>query len=260
MTDGSQARRKRVPLAGCVFCGGRPLSGEHGLPEWLRTLAGFDFPARVVVSRDDQVVHEKDAPAFSQKFRVPCVPCNTGWMHDLEEAVKADVSEMVWGRSRVLTSRTQRFLATWLVKTCCVLQYVDIEPGENIPRAHYEQLYERRTHPPDWCQVWLGRAQMPSAADRPHISEHRCERINIETGTAQERQQEWWFGTLRVGVLMLQVRGCATSDKTLVRPYLGNRVVQIWPVMQHAVRFPSSGTVTFQDMLPAALGQLSFRS
>jgi hypothetical protein len=229
------------------------------LPGWFRTLAGFDFPARVVVSRDDEVVHEKDAPAFSQKFRVPCEPCNTGWMHDLEEAVKTDVSEMVWGRPRLLTSRTQRFLATWLVKTACVLQYVDIEPGENVPRAHYAQLYERRAYPPDWCQVWLGRTKVPPVKEKPHISEWRCERLNVELSAPRGGKQEWWFGTLRVGVLMLQVRGCITSDKPLVRPYLGSRVVQIWPVTQHVVRFPPSGTVTFQEMLPAELGDLTFR-
>ncbi len=128
-------RRKRVPLAGCVFCGGRPLSGEHGLSAWFRTFAHLDGEGRVVVARDDQVVHEKKAPLFSQKFRVACVPCNTGWMHDLEEAVKHDVSNIIWGHPTLLVGRTQRLLATWLVKTCCVLEYADLARVSGISRS-----------------------------------------------------------------------------------------------------------------------------
>ena len=205
------------------------------------------------MARDDQVVHEKKAPLFSQKFRVACVPCNTGWMHDLEEAVKHDVSNMVWGHPTLLVGRTQRLLATWLVKTCCVLEYADLEPGGNIRRAHYEQLYELRTKPPDGCQVWLGYARVPTVKGEPHISGWGCSRIQIPATELGDAEQ-WWFGTLRVGPLVLQALGAPAGNPSLDRPHLRSRITQIWPVQRQMVRFPQGPRVTFEEMLPAAMG------
>jgi len=89
---------KRVPLPGCVFCGGRPLTAEHALGKWFRTTAGLAAPARVTNYRDDALTHEKYKPSFSEKLRVACLTCNTDWMNDLEEAVLPSVTEMVRGR------------------------------------------------------------------------------------------------------------------------------------------------------------------
>jgi hypothetical protein len=50
--------------------------------------------------RDDALTHEKYKPSFSEKLRVACLSRNTGWMHDLEEAVLTGVTEMVWGPAR----------------------------------------------------------------------------------------------------------------------------------------------------------------
>lgn len=237
-----------------MFCGGRPLSGEHGLSAWFRTLGGIDGQGRVVVARDDEIRNEKEAPLFSQKFRVACVPCNTGWMHDLEEAVKHDVSQMLRGNPTLLVGRTQRMLATWLVKTCCVLEYADLEPGGNIPRAHYDQLYERRTKPPDGCQVWLARAKVPIVNGEPHISGWGCGRIKISDPDLPGGPQEWWFGTLRVGSLILQALGTPGGNPRLDRPHLRDRITQIWPVQRQMVNFPPGAQVTFEEMLPAAMG------
>jgi hypothetical protein len=242
-----------VPLSGCIFCGSRPLSGEHGLSSWFRTLARLDYPGRIESIRDG-VVHEKQAPTFSQKFRVVCEPCNTNWMHDLEEGVKTELSEMVWGRKTLLLSRTHRLLATWLVKTCCVLEYSSLIPGENIPRAHYQQLYERKVRPPDWCQVWLAGANVPASQEEAQLAEWCCERIAIPANDITGDAQHWWFGTLRVGAVLLQVHGSRAGQPKLDRSHLANRIVQLWPITRHVISFPAGPAVTVQEMRPAAMG------
>jgi hypothetical protein len=66
---------KRVPLAGCIFCGGRPLTAEHALGKWFRTSAGLAAPARVTKYRDDAVIHEKFRPSFSER-KPASTPCS----------------------------------------------------------------------------------------------------------------------------------------------------------------------------------------
>jgi hypothetical protein len=222
---------KRVPLAGCIFCGGRPLTGEHVLPQWLRTFAGLDYPdGRIELKRDDEVTHEKSAPAFSQKLRVACKSCNTGWMHDLEEEVKTDLAKMVQGGQTLLTSQTARYIATWLVKTFCVFEYADLVTGENIPREHYDQLFERKTSPPDWCQAWIASTSVRPADREIHLVEKCCERINVRANAVTGEEQYWWFGTIRIGAVMLQVVGSRGDHPVhLDRKYLADQVVQLWP-------------------------------
>jgi hypothetical protein len=249
---------KRVPLPGCIFCGGRPLTGEHALPRWLRTLAGLDYPdGRIELKRDDQVTHERIAPAFSHKLRVACEACNTGWMHDLEEAVKTDLAAMVHGKPTILTSQTARYIATWLVKTFCVFEYADLVTGENIPREHYDQIFERKTRPPDWCQAWIASASVPRTDQGPHLVEKCCERINVRANAVTGEEQYWWFGTIRIGAVMLQVVG-SRGDRPvhLDRKYLGDRVVQLWPQERLLVRFPPGRPVSFDEMRPSAMGPM----
>ena len=56
-------------------------------------------------------------------------------MHDLEEAVLPSVAEMVRGRPVMLLTAAQRLVATWFVKTCCVCEYIDVEPGRHSAGA-----------------------------------------------------------------------------------------------------------------------------
>src|ERR1022692_18328 len=58
---------KRVPLTGCIFCGGRPLTAEHALGKWFRTSAGLAAPARVTKYRDDALTHEKYKPSIQRE-------------------------------------------------------------------------------------------------------------------------------------------------------------------------------------------------
>jgi len=250
---------KRVPLAGCIFCGGRPLTAEHGLPEWLRTFAGLDYPdGRIELKRDDEVTHQKSAPAFSQKFRVVCEDCNTGWMHHLEEAVKTDLAAMVHGKPTTLTSQTARYLTTWLVKIFCVLEYADLVTGENIPREHYDQLFERKVRPPDWCQAWIASAPVPRTHEETHVVEKCCERINVHANAVTGGEQYWWFGTIRIGAAMLQVVGSRGDHPLhLNRKYLGNRVAQLWPKERLLVSFPPGRPVSFDEMRPREMGPMT---
>ncbi len=262
-TSGAELRQKpkRVPLAGCIFCGAKPLTEEHVLPQWLRTFAGLDYPdSRIERKRDDEVTHENLAPAFTQRFRVVCKSCNTGWMHQLEDAVMADLSLMVHGTPATLTTQTARYIATWLVKTMCVFEYADLVTGENIPGAHYDQLFERKTRPPDWCQVWLASANVPRIGQEIHLVEKNCERINLTGNSVLGEAQDWWFGTLRIGAVLLQVLGSRGEHPVLMdrQQFLGTRAAQIWPRQprQLLVNFPPGRPVSFEEMRPIHIEQM----
>jgi hypothetical protein len=162
--------------------------------------------------------------------------------------VLPSLSEMVWGRPRMLGTATQRLLATWFVKTCCVCEYVDIEPGRHIPRVHYEQLRARRTSPPDWCQVWLGTARLPPVDFGLRLTQWRCEAVTLP-GTDTTREMGW-IGTLRIGPIVLQAFGCATGATRMSRADLRGGLIRIWPATQHAVSFPRLPQVTVEQILP----------
>lgn len=261
VTSGTEryGKPKRTQLDGCIFCNGRPLSKEHVLPQWLRTFAGLDYPdARIERKRDGEVTHEKRAPAFTQAFRVVCRSCKEGWMHDLEEAVKTDLTSMVHGRATVFTSQAARYIATWLVKTFCVFEYADLVTGENIPREHYDQLLDRKARPPDWCQVWMARATVPRTDEETHLVEKNCERLKVGKNDVTGEEQYWWFGTIRIGAVMLQVVG-SRGDKPVIldREYLRDKVVQLWPKERLLVRYPPGRPVSFDEMQPKQIRQMT---
>jgi hypothetical protein len=250
-------KRKRVPLAGCIFCGGRPLTGEHALPHWLSTFAGLDYAeGRIELKRDEEVTHEKCAPAFSQKLRVACEGCNTGWMHRLEEAVKTDLAAIVHGKPTIVTSQTARYIATWLVKTFCVLEYADLVTGKNIPREHYDQIFKRKTRPPDWCQAWIASASVSRTGQESHLVEKCCERIYVQANVTGH-EEYWWFGTIRINAVILQVVGSRGARRVhLDRKYLADRVARLWPQDRLLVRFPPGRPVRFDEMRPREMGPI----
>ncbi len=243
---------KRTPLAGCIFCGNRPLTAEHVLAKWFTTSAGLGAPSRTRLFRDHELVHSGEQPSFSKKLRVVCKPCNEGWMKSLEDAVLPSLSEMVWGRSALLLTATQRLLATWFVKTCCVAEHLDITPGGHIPRVHYEQLYARQTLPPDWSQIWLGTSQVPKIGFGLQLTKWWCDRSAFKTGRSLGGIELGWTSTMRIGPVVLQASGCPTGELDLPRPEARGGLVQIWPVRRHVVSFPRAPYITMEQIKPPA--------
>ena len=85
-----------------------------------------------------------------------------------------------------------------------------------------------------------------------------CERINVHANAVTGEEQYWWFGTIRIGAVMLQVVG-SRGDRPvhLDRKYLGDRVVQLWPKERLLMRFPPGRLVSFEEMRPGEMGSMT---
>jgi hypothetical protein len=121
----------------CLFCGGRPGSGEHAFPFWLNGVfdqldwsqAG-DQAAPMGWSRGaqdfrtgDSIEHDWRANEVASLInRKLCHACNTGWMADLEGVTAPLLTPMILGRAHTLTQSEQITVATWAAKTVMVLE------------------------------------------------------------------------------------------------------------------------------------------
>ena len=86
-----------VTVPNCIFCdqpfgSGRRRSQEHAAPQWCAELLPDLGPAlhghiRVTAEgRQDKDLGERNP--FTTVCSDVCEPCNTGWMHELEESAK----------------------------------------------------------------------------------------------------------------------------------------------------------------------------
>ena len=78
----------------CVFCRrpGQKMSKEHLWPEWVLNLLPGGFANRNVTYKMDDShlgrIREIQLPLFQLTVKDVCEDCNTGWMHQLEDATR----------------------------------------------------------------------------------------------------------------------------------------------------------------------------
>jgi len=105
----------------CVFCGQLKASKEHVYPKWLRSLqAPYDGVISVVETPQGNQVRPTQVP-FGITVNTVCRDCNTGWMHDLEEATRPLLTRMIRGQLCELTLTDQHLLAQWVYKTVLMI-------------------------------------------------------------------------------------------------------------------------------------------
>lgn len=114
---------------GCEWCGRRPLTREHLIPRWLRDLLHarwgdeFGLDISIEVSNEHGVTGGRShaAPLPEMVVKAVCTNCNSGWMAELESAVRPVLSRMVTGESVHLDERAQADLARWAAKTAILV-------------------------------------------------------------------------------------------------------------------------------------------
>lgn len=142
----------------CVFCRSTgKLTDEHAWPGWI---ARELLPAGRVASRrwgKAGAFVGFDSTNHDVTVKRVCETCNTGWMADLEAAVKPILLPWIRGRPARLAYEQQELIATWAVKTAMMLQYTPVYTGGVvIPASQYAELYRRKTTPPDRLEVFIG--------------------------------------------------------------------------------------------------------
>lgn len=153
----------------CIYCGEPGASKEHVWPQWVRRHAAttmkispenfqtYGFTEESVKTPPVHSSRKKGHSRLSLTIQRPCEECNTGWMHDLEDAAIPIVKPMIEGKKTRLSERDVRIVRAWATKTALHFLYDGEEQWRRpIPPHLATNLYDGRidyTPVPD-AQVW----------------------------------------------------------------------------------------------------------
>lgn len=178
-----------VDLAGCAWCGGRPLTREHLVPQWLTQVLGETFPLddgyRFAYTHATEAgegpLRSFDQSAPTVVVRAVCEPCNGGWMSQLEEQAIPVVGPMVRGESFRLDMESQLTLTRWASKVVALLDHYEadsvglgpaeldeIRSGGHAPGSFHIRLGYRSEDHPAPLDLFISShyASLHTAADR----------------------------------------------------------------------------------------------
>ncbi len=133
----------------CPFCGAtNNITDEHIWPAWL-SRALREMGASFI---DRESGHPRRTTSLDLVAPV-CGDCNNNWMSVLENDVKHVLVPMVRAERSELSSPDQRLLATWALKTTCLLDFVQ-RARSVVPRGFAHELAIVRRPPPS-AAVWV---------------------------------------------------------------------------------------------------------
>jgi hypothetical protein len=231
------------PRGACVFCGAQnQISAEHALPKWIeQVLPGSgDFTTSV------GDLWSKTSPSIDQKIKRVCVPCNTGWMHDLEVACKPILTPAIRleGAPYVLSEVEQRSVALWVAKTALMVEFV--HGGDpHVPPRHYRHVYDNRT-PPLGCIVWLA-----AYGATNHLFQVTPKKLYMRDRWGNST--DGYLVTFSVGHLACQFAYFGGSGE--MEPLGESRLLnRIWPV-RGPQSWPPAGVVLPDDALSELAGR-----
>lgn len=146
----------------CLFCGQQGSSREHIIAKWIgRSLKPDPIPGTVIRFRHafanpeaGIALREKSAAGPAYYTRAFCRECNTGWMADLEGAVKPLLAPMLSGQRRLVSREASRLLAFWVTKTILAFQSVESDVTKFARPDDFTRLFEERAAPRN-SQIWL---------------------------------------------------------------------------------------------------------
>lgn len=142
----------------CIFCNASPTTKEHVFPKWLKPY--ITQPGDVAEMRStttDGKTRTWRGQPFSHTSRAVCARCNNEWMSRLETSVKGPVSSLVQGRKLTLDPFTQIPVASWVFKTCLVLETTNISGRKLWPEAFRQFRHHKLA--PTHAEIWLGAYQ-----------------------------------------------------------------------------------------------------
>lgn len=154
---------QKDPARGCFFCGGKPRTWEHILPDWLNeALPGWNQSS----------IHKNDAPDNSlgtyevkyfprsmlrQRVKEVCASCNNRWMSGLESAVKPQLIRFMLRMPFILGGEQLRLFVRWAVKTHMMRTEFD-RAGFPYPKGQRDVIANDGRVPSEWT-IWVGATQ-----------------------------------------------------------------------------------------------------
>jgi hypothetical protein len=218
--------------AGCIFCGGTPLTKQH---PWGKQLIGLlpPPPDGVPFRRRKQRYDEhaggfadlsvtSGGSAYTLEVRCVCGPCNALWMNALETAARPVLALLARGRSRRLGRPQQRTLATWAAMVAMVAEFVDAEKVAFTP-AQRRQLMQAQTPPTGTTVLVASHSGPPNALQSTKVS------LTMTTGTPVPGSVNTQATTILFGHLVVVVFSSQLSLGYQPTPEWRDRVLRIWP-------------------------------
>jgi hypothetical protein len=147
----------------CGFCGVVGQSKEHLWAGWLgkvilesRAQAGMKtFQAQIERGGKTISYPKKD---LELKVSMPCEPCNSGWMSDLENDVKPFMTSMAFrGEKTILDEDRQAKLLRWLVKTAMVNEFTSPDAENKYFTEADRRAFKKLFAIPPNLWIWLAR-------------------------------------------------------------------------------------------------------
>jgi hypothetical protein len=231
----------------CIFCGGRPLTKEHVLSDWLKLFIRTEmanYNSREASIGADGVKTSsriRSGHPSSRRVRCVCECCNTGWMKGIVDASKPLVLRLIQGDSFRLTAEDQELLSAWITTAVIVSEFEDRDLV-TIPDIDRQWLWKKRTAPPSW-KIWLGDYERckwtpqwihnrfsVTGRDEPAPPKGAEGPMNTQTTT-------YVAGRLYVHVLSSAVSGGALDWR--FRDHHDRHVLrQIWPATGYSLLWP----------------------
>jgi hypothetical protein len=220
----------------CVFCGSSPLTREHVYPRWLASVLPEQARWRgqdMTVVAGDQIIAAhlpkttREVPDFFTETTVArvCRGCNSGWMNDLEGAVRSALTMLIQGNKGHVTVAQSDALAMWVAKTVMMAEFTH-PASAATPADQYEWLFRHRTPPPG-MNIWV----LPTEADDWAL---RMEHTGVLFGEPATTNMDGPCNTRSTILGLGRVAFCvtATTNQSLVLPSLDDLplgAIRLWP-------------------------------
>ena len=104
-----------------------------------------------------EAVRNRQGGSKKIKIRCVCGACNSGWMNQIEEAVRPDLTAMIQGNPVQLDRGRQRKLAEWITLKLMVAEH-EHPSGVVFPSEVNRAFYERRELP-SRLSIWLFKSE-----------------------------------------------------------------------------------------------------
>jgi hypothetical protein len=227
------------PANRCRFCGGAGSSKEHSFAAWIGRAMTPPLDPDMTVTFHHRSENpeagvaptEKQAKGAAFITRAFCVPCNTGWMSQLEDAAQQILEPMIRGQARDLSSDDQRVLAMWAIKTVLAFQTMEHPITTFATPEDFREIYEP--------QAPIGRAQVWIAADpRGESCWYRAHNTRLHGSV--EPDVDGFGATLLIGRVVFYILiGRERSFDLRLRGDAARAMRNIWPGRGHGTRWPS---------------------
>lgn len=228
----------------CIFCGRKgKMSKEHLWSDWVRRTLSEDEQLRRIphsIGRHDGQPPERwSAPAFTATLKGVCIPCNTGWMAQIEAIAKGFAEPLIKGEPRFLSKEGQMFISAWSYMKILVLAHVDRD-RLILPKDRYQRVFEAAqiggmTVPPT--------ATLFTAAHVGGLAGQYQHRGLAPRGQGASRP-DLFVGTFTLRHLVVQVIENLENDGPRLperEPAVDGRDRSIWPPTMRSIRLFQRG-------------------